>query len=114
MSEIKLLPCPFCGGEARLQTLDGSEDGQAKCINYEDELHCGYSFVHCYGCDTDFMHHGEYAKDVLEAWNTRKPMQEIVKKLEEWKNSSLDSLEKCAFEKAIEIVKRGGVDEQID
>ena len=80
MSEIKLLPCPFCGGEARLMCID--EEGEECCINDEDELEMGCSFVHCYNCDMDYIPKVENAKEVLESWNTRKPMQEIVKRLE--------------------------------
>ena len=93
----RLLSCPFCGGEAEPSLTDWKF--AVRCKRCKATVSREYSEVN--------------GAEVLK-WNTRKQMQEIVKKLEEWKNSSQDSLEKCAFEKAIEIVKRGGVDEQID
>ena len=60
MSEIKLLPCPFCGGEARLVYYDS--EGTQSCINYDEELEVSHAFVHCYNCDTDFFHHSDSAK----------------------------------------------------
>lgn len=83
MSEIKLLPCPFCGGEARLMYYDSEGDGTPSCINYDEELEVSHAFVHCYNCDTDFFHHSDSAKKVLDMWNTRKPMERIVERLEE-------------------------------
>jgi hypothetical protein len=35
----------------------------------------------------------------------REVCERIVKRLEVWEGTSLDSLEECAFKKAIEIVK---------
>ena len=80
MSEIKLLPCPFCGGEVRLMSV--IDDGEV-CINYEDELDMNHSFIHCCNCDMDFIPHMETAREVLESWNTRKPMERIIKKVQE-------------------------------
>lgn len=107
MSEKTLLPCPFCGGEAHVELHRFYEE---KTKDFTSKT---YGVI-CDNCHTSGRQFYESEEEAIKAWNTRKPMQEIVKKLEEWKNSSQDSLEKCAFEKAIEIVKRGGVDEQID
>lgn len=65
MSEIELLPCPFCSGKVEIrQKGHGSYYGG--CVN---------------GC---FISSSEYDKNVLaKQLNTRKPMQEIVEKLEE-------------------------------
>ena len=30
-----------------------------------------YCYIHCYGCDMDFMPDSDIAKDVMEAWNRR-------------------------------------------
>lgn len=89
MSEIKLLPCPFCGGEARLMSV--VDDGEG-CINYEDELDMNHSFVHCYNCDMDFIPHTETAREVLEEWNTRKPMERIASRIQQvvWDSCSGD------------------------
>lgn len=64
MSEIKLLPCPFCGVE----------------------LHKHHRYYHheINGCLFDDY---EFFEEDFEKWNTRKPMQEIVERLEEEKDS---------------------------
>ena len=68
MSEIKLKPCPFCGGEAKLYSGIGyavvgckKEDcqGSACCYKYNSK------------------------KEAIEHWNTRKPMERIVERVEE-------------------------------
>ena len=65
MSEIKLLPCPFCGGE---ELAIGSS-----------ELHNYVMCTKCL-CKTSFL---RTKAKTIETWNTRKPMQEIVERLEE-------------------------------
>lgn len=63
MSDKKLLKnCPFCGGEARFSTEDGN-------------------WINCKSCgaETDYF---EQREEAVNAWNTRVPMQKIVKRLE--------------------------------
>lgn len=95
MSEIKLLPCPFCSGKVEIrQKGHGSYYGG--CVN---------------GC---FISSSEYDKNVLaKQLNTRKPMQEIVEKLEEYMPRDIELsheryLQYLALDKAIEIVKEVG------
>ena len=107
MSGIKLLPCPFCGGEARLMYYDSEGDGTPSCINYDEELEVSHAFVHCYNCDTDFFHHSDSAKKVLDMWNTRKPMERIVERLEELKQRAWDEKYQILCD-AIDIVKEEG------
>lgn len=61
MSEIKLLPCPFCGGEAKVI-----------------ENNC-YTDIHSVMCKNCFSESDRYhtQDEAIEAWNTRKPMQEV-------------------------------------
>lgn len=108
----KLLPCPFCGGKAKVH------------VTYETE------FVTCTkcGCRTEVIV-GDYYDEgfmdglqALEKWNTRKPMEWIVERLEEQTDKYADEyasakvdakLSKAnrvggcitGLEKAIEIVK---------
>lgn len=83
MSEIKLLPCPFCGGEAKYKK------------HYREDIYHGYlPVMKCESCgaiasltDSDI---GNYEEILTRKWNTRKPMQEIVEKLEEEIEKSSD------------------------
>lgn len=121
MSEIKLGRCPLCQGETSMLGYIG--DDYCK-INYEEELEVAkHTTIHCYGCDTDFNPHSENAKDVLVIFNTRKPMERIVERLEELDDLTLDQFNRsmagtyehdfadgksCGLELAIEIVKEEG------
>ena len=66
MSETKLLPCPFCGGEAELD-----------CDNI-----FGNWFVRCTKCFCKTPKHAtEFFAKVC--WNTRKPVERILERLKE-------------------------------
>ena len=67
MSEIKLLPCPFCGGEA--EYCKGDWIGKEY-------------WVKCTKCSCNTSLSNNYKKPI-EEWNTRKPMERIVERLEE-------------------------------
>lgn len=67
MSEIKMKNCPFCGEELREDT---ARDGTKFYFHYGDNG-CFLGYV----CIT-----GEKS---INAWNTRKPMERIVERLEE-------------------------------
>ena len=103
MSELKR--CPFCGGEAKL----------------EQEKIVGLYTVKCKDCfaripfQFDFGEGLEVSKEkAIKAWNTRKPMQNIVERLEEEKTSCFDwedeikCVEQRCYRIAIEIVKEEG------
>ena len=96
MSELKR--CPFCGGEARLQKIN---------------KHGAY-YVICKtcGCRTPKYQHRftskeERQEDAIEAWNTRKPMERIVERLEKIKENAWDEEYQTMCD-AIEIVKEEG------
>lgn len=108
MSDERLKPCPFCGGEAKK--------------TYFNFLPA----VQCKRCKATVFR--EYREQVNGAevlfWNTRKPMERIVEKLEEkYKTFICKNTEPCdypekigccydrAINHAIGIVKAGGVDE---
>lgn len=68
MSELKLLPCPFCGGEAKLKTARES-DGQ---ISY------GSIYVACLDCRSTGLSYTTYynvssnpEEEAIAAWNRR-------------------------------------------
>ena len=105
MSEIKLLRCPFCGGEAELLK------GQCEIDNY----------VMCLECRSKTKLYNTKAS-AIKAWNTRKPVERLVERLEEQVEESATDYydwedisylrEKKAYQKAIEIVKEeGGLNE---
>lgn len=61
----KLLPCPFCGGEARIQHYRNGD--------------CAIECIECYG-----KTHRSVTEDLaIRRWNTRKPIDRIVEQLEE-------------------------------
>lgn len=62
-SDKRLLSCPFCGGKAKI---------------------CGYYFIQCTKCGTSTLTHTN-REEAIKTWNTRKPMQEIVERLEKEK-----------------------------
>lgn len=99
MSEIKLLPCPFCGGEAYFPTITKT-------------------FIECKSCgfETEYTEDTEW---LVNTWNTRKPIENIVEQLEEWTfnadvnlgDGTLKNSDLIASKNAIEIVKAGGVND---
>lgn len=114
MSEKKLLSCPFCGGEATIHCNKVLSKGEYKRIY-------GVMCKKPYCC---YIPPKYYTKEeAIEKWNTRVPMQKIVERLEEEREKSLDrfiggrcngkTLQmgiNCGIDKAIEIVKEGGLD----
>ena len=116
MSEIKLLPCPFCGEEAVIHVNEGVRIICRKCGTSTKCLVDVYS---------QGRPDGNAIKTVVKAWNTRKPLERIVEQLEEQRMSlfltiantcdkSLDlAYEKCSglLDKVIEIVQKGGADD---
>ena len=93
----KLKPCPFCGD--KLQHLGGGR-------YYAHQINGCILQHQCFEADD---------KEVIEAWNTRKPMYRIVEQLEEeakrWYESGKEFKDEKelgvagGFRYAIEIVK---------
>lgn len=83
MREIKLLPCPFCGGEAKLER-------KVVCYGHGEYVEVAYIKCEECSCRTGEMWNGnieQRVKDAIQSWNRRKPMQEIVEKLESKKKN---------------------------
>ena len=111
MSETKLLNCPFCGGEAEL--IGHYIKGVPNNFQY---------FVRCKKCKArpQLFYTFKKKEKAVEVWNTRKPMERIVERLEEVGNyevilhggrcngKTLTLGYKKGIEKAIEIVKEEG------
>ena len=104
MSEIKLLPCPFCGGEARMLYIH-EELGEC-CVDSAEELEDETisAFIHCYGCSTEvFPREAEKPKDVIEAWNTRKPIDDMVERLEKELELADEEKRRCVVENPLQF-----------
>lgn len=111
MDEPKLLPCPFCGGEARKRVAFPCD---------ADGLEMNLYIVGCETCGIEFSWLWD-EEAAVELWNTRKPMDDIVKKLEAERDKT-DFVEtsrpqrqyvygnsyRPLFDTAIEIVRKGG------
>lgn len=98
MSEIKLLQCPFCGGEARTYFLNGAwlaECDNSKCIGAK--ISCGY----------------RSKEEATEAWNTRKPIDDMVEQLDkasdyyECDEQGREHVQMVDLSEAIDIVRGG-------
>lgn len=117
MSDERLLPCPFCGGEAEVITTK-TRQGQTSSVRCS-KCSCKVTIL------KPAFYDGDVEKDTVEHWNTRKPMERIVEKLEEAKGIAFLTLantgeamgdvvydEVMAYlDKAVKIVKGGGADE---
>lgn len=109
----KLKRCPFCGGEAEFYRTPIKTNG----------CWCDSVVVRCKVCEArtnrilyDAKKHSndEEYEEAAEAWNTRKPMQNIVERLEkelemtEW----IEFEERITYRRSIQIVKEeGGMNE---
>lgn len=77
MSEIKLKPCPFCGGEAKFKTISNACGHQFVTIEFEISCEkCGVSFPKRYRIEIQLNECGsitmnDYRMEAAEAWNRR-------------------------------------------
>jgi Lar family restriction alleviation protein len=62
MSDLReLLPCPFCGGEAKRFDIEEREDVE----------NAGASFITCTRCDASTALHFDRKENLLSSWNDR-------------------------------------------
>ena len=76
-----LLKCPFCGGEIKQMFMN--EETFTDCV-WDESIGNVSTWFKCYKCDSEFFHDEpiDTPEKQAEWWNTRKPMQNIVERLE--------------------------------
>ena len=96
MSEIELKSCPICGRDVYI----GTED-------YDNEI---LDAVICDYCNLRFYGSFSTKEELIKQWNTRKPMERIVERLEDIRQvfSCNGFMESETMKRAIEIVKEEG------
>jgi hypothetical protein len=118
MSEIKLLPCPFCDGEAQIWCEKMSPFEQNHIPDND-----GYWYsVECKECSS-MTDNCLSEEEAINKWNIRKPMERMLKRLGQKEElevvaSVKGSLEEARLEgyvkgikNAIEVVKEvGGIE----
>ena len=93
MSELKR--CPFCGGEAKIDKTI------ANTVSVECTVcHASSRMILC----TE----GDIEQKAIEAWNTRKPMQNIVERLEEYEDEAKQLGVSGMLADMLEVVKEEG------
>ena len=64
MQEIELKPCPFCGGEVFIHTIEPHKHIFAEMPDYK-----GGAFVECKGCNCCMS--ADTESEAIEVWNRR-------------------------------------------
>lgn len=122
MSEIELLPCPFCGGKAEVRATKRL----VFIVKYMGTVHyvVGCIDTKCIG---RIQRRYNSIEEAIDAWSTRKTIHRIVEQLEKELQLADKEKARCARENplqfdsakgyasgiatAIEIVKGGGINE---
>jgi hypothetical protein len=76
MSELKLLPCPFCGGKVKLMAIAGEPYPPQYEVNLDEvnEQSDDICFVHCPACGANWhieRRIDSFPLDTIRAWNRR-------------------------------------------
>lgn len=94
----ELLKCPFCGGEAKLkefyESCDGRGDKYPRIICCKCDVEMILTTNEFYGLQDKYNYTGGYYSQnkafwkgmhqyLIDKWNTRKPVQDVLKRLEE-------------------------------
>lgn len=99
MSELKR--CPFCGGEAKIDKTI------ANTVSVECTVcHASSRIILC----TE----GDIEQKAIKAWNTRKPMQNIVERLEEELELTDKEKRRCVHENHLQFDEAKGYARGID
>lgn len=132
MSEIKLLPCPFCSStKLKIEKKNGKKRyyGSGMLYNYTASVRC--NICHARGGTVSgfvrlrkFVDENDWLKDeisieeleirAIQSWNTRKSIDDIASKLEEcmeevagYIDDDISLGEHRAYKDALKIVRGG-------
>ena len=83
-SELKT--CPSCGGEAKI---------------------CGYYFIQCVKCGLSTLTHTN-RESAINTWNTRKPLERVIERLEKERRFADEEKERCAMESLFQFDRAVG------
>ena len=118
MQNNELLPCPFCGGEAKIKQSHDLLTGEnciyvqcTECNVKTDELNCDVQFGYMHKIGREFINPLEVS---VKTRNTRKLFGRIVEQLETEKITNAEPeathtfMWNSAIQKAIACVMNGG------
>lgn len=97
---MKLKPCPFCGGEAKV-VIGPSVELWQHAVECKD---CGANTGYKWGICPSVVEN-----KAIEAWNRREPIDKVVEQLEECRDKCVFDAEVHAYQTAVRIVKGGAV-----
>ena len=112
MSEIKLLPCPFCGGKAEIREIDYDPEWYQTYNDPDSGGDAPVYVISCKSCEAGIKYKYKES-EAIQAWNNRKPIEDMVEQLEEKReyyylnDDVYDSVADDALDFAIDIVRGG-------
>ena len=105
----KLKECPICGGEIKQMFMN--EESFQDCV-WDESVGNVSTWFKCYECDSEFFHDEpiDSPEKQAEWWNTRKPTERVVKRLEDASYTDTTGMwaKIIRLSDAIEIVKEEG------
>ena len=112
MSEVKLLPCPICGKEVSI-ALMGNEEFHywwqiTRGVNPEGDRNCRCRLFMQSEPFNDKDGGEEHKEDLIAKWNTRKPIDNMVEQLEEFREEMKQFGAEGMLTDMLDIVRAGG------
>lgn len=109
MADVELLPCPFCGNPAHLNTIRTS-DREFIRLNGRDT---GYG-VNCERCGVNnrgFAYGWATVEKAVEHWNTRANMEPLLAEVEHWRHkAAVHQYRRKKLEEALRNIRRAALD----
>lgn len=95
MSEIKLLPCPICNGEVKIALFGCGGEEWYSITRFDDEensCQCRlFMESEKFFAEDDESVKEKHKQDLINRWNTRKPMERIVERVHDITKVYLDA-----------------------